>query len=152
MGVCFSCIRNGAPSGPKEGGIPFPITVVFPGYSAFSFHVRSHETVASIRKRAIAEMEHREQQGDPFTQIKGTLVTVNDHTGENSILADSLTVWKARLAPKQYLWFQDEDEDARIAALMMRSSRLTENTSYNSRGVKHGMDHINNEDQPIKGF
>ena len=153
MGTCFSSTSgDGAKLVPKQPPGPFPITVAFPNCAAFTFNVQQHDSIASLRKRVVAEMERREQQGEPFAQVEGKLVTIDEETGDVTTLPETTTVLDAGLEPKQYLWFQDAAEDERITRLLLRSSRLTENTSYNSRGVKQGMQLIKDEEDGHNGL
>lgn len=151
MGACFSS-SNGAsgykaPS--KTPRDPFMITLAFPGSPPYSFNVSPSEKVSDIRKKAITEMARRAQSGVDSCKIDGTIVTADGDTGENVDLQDSMTISEAQLEPNQYLWFHDKAEESRVQNLLLRSSRLTDNTSHNSRGVKQGMMLLKEEDDAV---
>lgn len=140
MGACLSSHRrkNSAFS-VRQLRTPIDITIAFPTSAPLVLTVARTDKLWSIRKRVISEMERRAEQAQNFSRIEGKLVTVDCDTGDNVYLRDSMTVYEARLEPRQYLWFQDQSEDTRLQNLLIRSSRLTENTLHNSRGVKKGM-------------
>lgn len=150
MGGCFSS-GGGAESAPVLRKSPFSVTIAFPTCAPFSLTVAPTDKVLVIRKQVIAEMERRAAAGEDSCKIEGKLVTVDGDTGDNVHLRDNMTVTEAQLEPKQYLWFQDKNEDTRVQNLLLRSSRLTENTSHNSRGVKQGMALIKEEDESAEG-
>lgn len=148
MGACFSSSGGGGgykpqPKTPRE---PFLITLAFPGSPPFSFNVSPTERVFDIRKKATAEMGRRAQNGVDSCKIEGTIMTVDGDSGENVHLRDNMTISEAPLEANQYLWFHDKAEDSRVQNLLLRSSRLTDNTSHNSRGVKQGMMLLKEED------
>ncbi|PXF43794.1 hypothetical protein BWQ96_06415 [Gracilariopsis chorda] len=122
------------------------MSIAFPFCAPYSLEVDPSEKLGSVRKRVVAEMERRERIGEDFTKIEGRLVTTDEDTMEKKQLSDDMTVSQAGIKPKQYLWFQDEEENTRVQDLLTRSSRLTENTSHNSRGVKQGMALIKEEE------
>lgn len=148
MGACFSSTGDtkAISNTPQE---PFLITLAFPTCSPFSLSVSPSDKVSHIRKKVISEMERRLAAGEDFCKVEGKLVTVDGDTGDNVHLRDNLSVSEAQLEPNQYLWFQDKNEDSRLQNLLLRSSRLTENTSHNSRGVKQGMLMIKEEDEGV---
>lgn len=150
MGACFSSTADGkgVPLAPQG---PFHITIAFPSCSPFNLTVSPNDKIGNVRNQVVAEMERRAAAGENFCKIEGKLVTVDGDTGDNLHLRDSMTVAEAELEPKQYLWFQDKNEDTRVQNLLLRSSRLTENTSHNSRGVKQGMAMIKEEDEGVEG-
>lgn len=145
MGACFSSSGDGkiVSSTPKE---PFLVTLAFPTCPPFSMTVSTIDMVSDIRKKVILEMERRSNAGEIFCEIEGRLVTVDGDSGDTVQLRDNMSVSEAQLEPNQYLWFQDKAETSRVQNLVLRSSRLTDNTSHNSRGVKQGMLLIKEED------
>ena len=92
-------------------------------------------------------MRRRSEAGEAFANVEGKIMTVEPDSGETIALADNTTVKSCSLEPKQYLWFQDQDEDTRVRKLILRGSRLTEDVTQNSRGVKHGMAMICEEEE-----
>lgn len=151
MGACLSSSGGGGKHAPIVRLDPFEITVAFPVGTPVHLTISPGDKVGVIRKRVIAEMERREAAGEPFVKVEGKLVTIDSETGDTMHLRDSMTIGEAQLDPRPYLWFQDKEEDTRVQNLVLRSSRLTENTSHNSRGVKQGMAMIKEEDEGVEG-
>lgn len=148
MGACFSSSAEGkAISATRQE--PFIITLAFPTCSPFSLTVSPSDRVSDFRERILDEMGRRSNAGEKFCKIEGKLVTIIGATGDNVHLRDTMSVSEAKLEPNQYLWFQDKAEDSRVQSLLLRSSRLTDNTSHNSRGVKQGMLLIKEEDEGV---
>ncbi|KAI0565088.1 hypothetical protein FGB62_22g19 [Gracilaria domingensis] len=152
MGACFSSSAEVKLTTPKNQTAPFTMSIAFPFCAPYSLQVDPSEKLGSVRKRVVAEMERRERMGEDFARVEGNLVTTDEDTMERKQLADNMTIAQAGIKPKQYLWFQDEEENTRVQDLLLRSSRLTENTSHNSRGVKQGMALIKEEDEAVAGY
>lgn len=151
MGSCFSSAGDREDDAAKKQTSLFAVTIAFPTCLPYTLTVNPDERIGSIRRRIIAEMERRSKEGENICAVEGKLVTV-DGEADNIPLRDNMTVAEAMLQPKQYLWFQDKNEDTRMQDLLLRSSRLTENTSHNSRGVKQGMALIRDEDECDIGY
>lgn len=152
MGSCVSSHNHPKRPPSKTPSSSFVVTLAFPACSPISVTIGPNDKVSAIRKKAIKEMERRNEEGEPFCTIEGKLVTVENGTGDTIVLRDSVTVAEAGLEPKQYLWFQDQNEDARVQNILSRSARLTDNTSYNSRGVKQGMAMIKAEEETAEAY
>lgn len=147
MGACLSSPGDAAAKAKsKTPSEPFSVTVAFPNVLPHSLTVSPTDRVAHIRASCVAEMQRRHGSGEDFVHVDGKLMTLNPDTGDPVNLADALSVNAANLEPKQYLWFHDESENTREADLILRSSRLTENRSHNSRGVKAGMAEMRADD------
>lgn len=148
MGACLSTSFDGnAVSSATQK--PFSVTIAFPTCSPFHLTVSPSDEIVAIRRRVIAEMQRRATVGENFCKVEGRLVTIDGDTGNNIQLSDTMTISEAQLESRQYLWFQDKAEDTRVQNLLLRSSRLTENTSHNSRGVKQGMAMIKEEEEGV---
>ena len=142
MGACFS--SGGGETKPKAAPSktptrPFSVTVSFPNVAPYTMTVDPSDKVGVVRAACEKEMARRQDAGLDFVKIEGKIMTLNPDTGEGLSLADGSTIKSANLENKQYLWFHDQSENARVDELILRSSRLTENRSHNSRGAKAGM-------------
>lgn len=151
MGACFSSSPGEAPKKPvsKTPSEPFSITVAFPNIPPHNITVSPHDKVGKIRAECVEEMKRRLAQGLDFGRVDGKLTTLNPDTGEANELDDATSVKAANLEDKQYLWFHDKSETTRVDDLILRSSRLNENRSHNSRGVKQGMAMLKSEEAPV---
>jgi hypothetical protein len=146
MGACLSS-ESGEKGAAGAGGAkksktpttPFTVTVAFPNVLPYNMTVSPSDKIAKIRASCVAEMQRRHGGGEEFVHIEGKLMTLNPDTGDAVHVSDDITVKQANLENKQYLWFKDDTEHSREADLILRSSRLNENHSHNSRGVKQGM-------------
>lgn len=147
MGACLSSSAKSKPVANFKTSEPFSVIIAFPTCPQFSVSVSPTDKAITIRKQVIAEMERRAAHGEDFGKIEGVLVTVDEDTGDTVQIRDTMTIRESELHPGQYLWFQDKEEDKRVENILLRSSRLTENTSHNSRGVKQGMALIREEDE-----
>lgn len=157
MGACFS---SGSPKGDdapkatapvvkksKTPSVPFTVTVAFPNVLPFDMTVNPSDKISKIRAACVKEMQRRHGIGEDFVHVDGTIKTLNPDNGDAVDVSDAATVKQANLENKQYLWFHDEKENTREADLILRSSRLNENHSHNSRGVKQGMAMMKAEEQ-----
>jgi hypothetical protein len=132
----------------KTPKLPFSITVAFPTVQPFTLTVDPSDRVSKVRAACEAEMIRRQKAGADYVRIEGTLMTLNVENGEADTLKDTVTMREACIEDKQYLWFHDKNETSRVDDLILRSSRLHENRSHNSRGVKAGMALIKAEEGP----
>lgn len=150
MGACFSSSPGEPPkkSVSKTPSAPFPITVAFPNIAPHTLTINPNDKIAKIRSECMEEMKRRHADGLDFVRVEGKLTTLNPDTGEANELADAMSVKESNLEEKQYLWFHDKSETSRVDDLILRSSRLNENRSHNSRGVKQGMAMLKSEEAP----
>lgn len=115
------------------------LSVSFESLPPLTVAVRHGDTLAAVRAKVEATMEKRANEGLPTAPVMGHVMTMRAGGGDACRIADSSTVKKAKLEPRQTIWFSDQAEDDRVKAVVLRSSRLTENIGRNSRGVKEGM-------------
>lgn len=156
MGTCFSSHADKPKDAAETSAsavksktpcVPFTVTVAFPNVLPYNLTVSPNEKISKIRLQCVNEMQRRHGCGEDFVHVDGRLMTLNPDNGDAVEVSDSLTVKQANLENRQYLWFHDEKENTREADLILRSSRLNENRSHNSRGVKQGMAMMKAEEQ-----
>lgn len=140
MGNCFGGGgKNKVNDGVVVGDGEQLVTVAFPDIAPVSVVVHGSETLGQVRDKVRALMAKRASDGNPTAAVAGVVMTMRGNGGDAVQLADTTTVRRARLEPRQYIWFHDQREEDRVRAVVLRASRLTDDVAKNSRGVKKGM-------------
>ena len=129
MGVCLSTekgVRN------VSTGDELMLTVAFVDAAPITVVVKQSDTLGVVREKV------RDSIGRP---VDGNAMTMRGGGGGGDAvrIGDTTTVKKAKLEPRQMIWFADSREEARVKAVVLRGSRLKQNVARSSRGVKKGI-------------
>lgn len=139
MGNCLGGNKKGGATSGRIGEDEQLLTVAFPDIAPLSVAVKSTETLGEVREKVRLLMERRAADGLPTAAVAGCVMTMRANGGDAVQVDDTTTVRRARLEPRQYIWFHDQREEDRVRAVVLRASRLTDDVAKNSRGVKKGM-------------
>lgn len=127
MGVCLSSekgVRNVCT------GEELILTVSYEDAVPFEIVVKQSDTLGVVREKVRDKVRKA---------VDGSVMTMRAGGSESIRIADTTSVKKAKLEPKQMIWFSDSREDARVQAVMLSGSRLKQNVARSSRGVKKGI-------------